>query len=315
MIKIYILFVSLLLAFLLIPYIAKVIYLKKCSKSQKRYQFTSLWQLIDTFSETCFIKSLLLKEENKLYSNLNSFIAKNPYPRLSNTRLQTLGILSVIISFFLNLFIWINQSISIFLFNENLQKLATEIGNPDLAKISLPGMSIIIFSMISYFIPFIVFKMIFIVKGKNMESEALMLQSYAAMLLKTNTSIKYILAILLAQANYYKEPLRECLHLYTIDQKLAFERLKKQSSNIRFISVVNSLEKALYYDRKMAIKYLQNSKKLQTNLQKIEKHKKDKNKQLTGAILLIMPLIAFAFTAGYPWFLLVQKLLTNLSSL
>lgn len=314
-IRIYILLILLLLAFLSVSSLSKLMNYKKNKHKKNILKFTSLWNVIDRLSETVFIKALLLTPENRLYSNIESFLYKNSYPGLSNIRLQTICIVSVIISSLFYLLVWFNQSLSILLFNDKLQVLANEIGNPEIAKISMPSSNLIIFSSLSYFLPFLIFKTLIIVKGKNMESEALMLQSYTTMLLKTNTNIKYILTLLLDQANYYKEPLSECLHLFTIDQEKAFEKLKEKSKNIRFLSIVSALEKGLNYDRNMATQYLQNSKKLQTNLQKIEKQKRDKNKQLTGAVLLIMPLIAFAFTAGYPWFLLLQKLLTNLSSL
>lgn len=313
-IKLYILLVSLLLAFLIFPYIRELT-TKRQKKQQKKYRSRTFWQFIDTFSEHKLIKSFLLTQENALFYKIDQYLSKNPYPTLTNIRLQAMSILSMIITLGLLFLIWANQTISVFVFRSKLEVLAREIGNPALTTISRPNVFYIMTIILAYFIPYLIFKVIYIIQGKKMENEALMLQSYTTMLLKTNTNIKYIITVLLAQATYYKEPLRECLHLYASDQTKAFTKLKEKTNDVRFISVINALEKGLFYDREMAAQYLQNAKKLQTNIKKIERQKKDKNKQLTGAILLFLPLVAFAAVAGYPWFLLVQKMLTNLTYL
>ena len=166
-----------------------------------------------------------------------------------------------------------------------------------------------------YFLPLLLFKIYGIFREKKAQKEIMLLQTYTLMMLSSGKSVKYILEILLNRSDIYKSSFRKCLQEYSYNPVNAFEILKNDISLPGFTSTVNALEKSLLYDRNMAEEYLRNSRILESNLRKINLQKSNKNKQMTGTVLLILPLIAFCVVCGYPWFVMVLKLMSNLNGL
>ena len=317
MIKNYLLFVLALLLSLVLPQILKPIIRrtrsKRASPRKKIFIILPFWDMIDKFSKMYITKGWYFKEHTPLYKFIDKFIAKNKYPLITNKRLQTMSILSVAIMAIFLVLQWTMEFTNVLIHHQALQRLAEEVGNPTIATITPLRITIFIPLLLAYCAPYLIIKFILIMRRSRMANEAMMLQSYAVMLLETSTSIFYVIETLMNQSNYYKEVFRACLHLYSTSPDRAISTLKEQSTDERFISIANAIEKGLKIDRMMAASYLRSKRDTQTKMAQIKRQKKDSSKDIIGTLLLLLPLLSLAFTVGYPWLLLVQKLLTDVN--
>ena len=311
LIKIYILIVALLLFSLIVPYFIAL--RRKNSRPQKIQINIPLKARLSNLQRHILFKRFIITE-GRFYSRIQRFINQYTVFGINTSQIQVLSLLSVYSLFAFQYLVWLNNAFNTLIFSKNIQIIAESIGNPAMATVTSPHiLRMGIISLIGYFIPYGAILIIHRVLKNKTESESILLQSYAIMLLKTNKGVKYILEILYHRANMFKEPLRVCLENYSTDAGLALQELVASSGNERFRTTISALEKSLFYDREMAVTYLSNIKKLQNNLQRIKIQKKDKDKQLMGAILLVVPLACFAAVAGYPWMILLLQVLTGLS--
>lgn len=317
MIKNYLLLILALLFVLALPQTLKPMIGRyrsiRASPHKKRLIILPFWDMIDKFSKMYITKGWYFKEHTPLYKFIDKFIAKNKYPLITNKRLQTMSILSVAIMAIFLVLQWTMEFVNVLIHHQALQKLAEEVGNPTLATITPPGLTMFIPLLLAYCAPYLIIKFIMIMRHSRMANEAMMLQSYAVMLLETSTSIFYVIETLMNQSNYYKEVFRTCLHLYSTSPERAITMLKEQSNDERFHSIALAIEKGLNIDRIMAASYLRSKRDTQTKMAQIKRQKKDSSKDIIGTLLLLLPLLSLAFTVGYPWLLLVQKLLTDVN--
>lgn len=275
---------------------------------------SNIWMNLDRYSENKIIKSLMFNETDKICRNFESVIKTSGIPKLNLIRFQTISILSVIGAFFIQIILWITNASNIILNNQKLTLLAEKMLNPEIAIVpKLDLISMVAIAILAYGVPFLLIYVYGMFRSKKAEKEIILLQTYAIMMMNTKKNIRYILETLYDRSNIYKEPLRECLQNYSIDPYEALQTLKISVLKPEWHSLINALEKSLFNDRDMAMQYLKSSRRLESNMRKIYLQKKNKNKEITGAILLIIPLVTLCMVCGYPWFLLALKMLGDLN--
>jgi len=291
-------------------------------KSLKRFIKKDFWGQIDEISKNNVVEKLMLldKVDNsswkiKMKCNIKEVISKTGIPMLNFRRFEVLSILSFTSIIVLQAFVYFGSVFNLIIHRKRLEILAENMGPKVLEMPSFNILFVLTIGMLSYFTPYILFKFYGVFREKKAQKEVMLLQTYTLMMLSTEKSVKYILEILLNRSEIYKNSFRKCLQEYSYDPKNALELLKTEIALPGFTSTVNALEKSLLYDRTMAEEYLRNSRILESNLRKINIQKSNKNKQMTGTILLILPLIGFCVVCGYPWFVLVLKLMSNLNGL
>lgn len=283
------------------------------NKKRGKSLSSNFWVNIDRYSENELMKKFMFDESDKICKSFKNVIKTAGIPKLTLIRFQTISILSVICTFFIQLVIWATNVSNILLNKQKLTILAEKMLSPEMASIpKLDLISIVIISLMAYGVPFLFVFIYGMFRSKKAEKEIILLQTYALMMMNTNKNVKYILETLYERSNIYKEPLRECLQNYSIDSYEALQILKKSVLKSEWQSLTNSLEKSLFNDRDMAVKYLKSSRRLEANMRKIYLQRKTKNKELTGAVLLILPLATLCMVCGYPWFLLALKMMGNL---
>lgn len=283
--------------------------------NKKRGKSLSLnfWINIDRYSENEFIRKLMFDENDKVCKSFKNVIKTAGIPKLTLIRFQTISLLSVFYAFFMQIIIWFTNVSNIILNKQKLTILAEKMLSPDMANIpKLDLVSIVLISLMAYGLPFLFVFIYGMFRSKKAEKEIILLQTYALMMMNTNKNVKYILETLYERSNIYKESFRECLQHYSIDPEEALQILKSSVLKSEWQSLTNSLEKSLFNDREMAVKYLKSSRRLEANMRKIYMQRKTKNKELTGAVLLILPLATLCMVCGYPWFLLALKMMGNL---
>lgn len=284
------------------------------NNKRRKILSSNVWINIDRYSKNKIIKSLMFNDTDKICKYFEYIIKIIGIPKLNLIRFQTISVLSVIIAFFLQIVLWITNTSNVILNKKKLTLLAEKMLNPEIASIpKLDLISMVLIAMLAYWIPFLFIYIYGMFRSKKAEKEIILLQTYALMMMNTNKNVKYILETLYERSNIYKESFRECLQSYSIDPEEALQTLKKSVLKSEWQSLANSLEKSLFNDREMAIKYLKSSRKLEANMRKIYLQKKNKNKEITGAILLIIPLATLCMVCGYPWFLLALKMLGDLN--
>lgn len=289
--------------------------LAKSNKKPKKRK-KSFLLILNDFSKTQFMQILLLDSNDKLYKEFENKIILSGIQNLDMIRFQSLSIISVITVFFGQIFVGLSNIVSFLINRVKLVELAEIMVDEKIAQIpSINILSLVIFSLLSYFIPYIVVRIAGMILSKKSENEVILLQTYALMMLETNKNVRYILETLFQRSKLYKETLRKSIQTYSTDPAVSLDELKNSTDDLSFQSVINSLEKSLYYDREVAISYLKNTRKLEMNMRKINNQKTNKNKQLAGAILLILPLGTLCLVGGYPWLLLVLQMMGQLNAI
>lgn len=292
-------------------------------KYLKRFVKKDFWSQIDEISNKNIIQQLMIFSEEtdisswkmKMIKKIKDVIEKSGIPMLNINRFQVLSILSSCLAILIQLFLFLGSVLNLIIHRKRLEILAENMGPKVLEMPSLNILFVIAIGISFYLLPFLLFKIYGIFMEKKAQKEIMLLQTYTLMMLSSGKSVKYILEILLNRSDIYKSSFRKCLHEYSYNPVNAFEILKNDIALPGFTSTVNALEKSLLYDRSMAEEYLRNSRILESNLRKINLQKSNKNKQMTGTVLLILPLIAFCVVCGYPWFVMVLKLMSNLNGL
>ena len=109
----------------------------------------------------------------------------------------------------------------------------------------------------------------------------------------------------------FKNILRKAVNTYSKDPNSALREVRESTSNKGFEKTMRALEQALVHDREVSIIFLRNHRKLTKELKELNRVKKNSMKSIISTLLLIIPLLAFAFIAGYPFLVYSMKMLDN----
>ncbi|WP_326910691.1 hypothetical protein [Sedimentibacter sp. MB31-C6] len=259
-------------------------------------------------------------------SKTKAFETKNKgrrYKRLQQDLLQ-LGLgtpeyfkaLSVVITFFsiivVVLFNYLYK-INMFINIDELKIAAEAIGNPEIAQIdfSIDINSILFTVILMLILPRQLLKIAVAVRVLMEENEVLMLQTYAMMMIKAGKPVKLILISLMDRSKLFKGVLRKAVNSFSEDPSKALQIARENVSNKGFDKIIRALEQALNHDRDVSLIFLKNHRQMTKELKALERVRKNSMKSIISTFLLIIPLLTFAFIAGYPFWVYSLKVLDN----
>ena len=197
---------------------------------------------------------------------------------------------------------------------DQLRQVAEVLGDENIARIDekVNYGNLFLASLPFYFLPTVVLKFLAIFRSIKSQSEVLMLQTYAIILLKTGQSVKQILIVLLDRSTLFKPYLEKAVNSYSQDPIAALKTLKESTPNKNFEKIVMSLEQALRLNRSTSIKYLETHRNLGKELNRINKRTRDSKKKMIGVLMLVIPLATLMAVGGYPWLLFSLKVMNGM---
>ncbi len=198
---------------------------------------------------------------------------------------------------------------------EKLKEAAEILENGKIAELNF-GINwslFLIISVLSYFLPMVLLKILAAYRQTKGEKEVLMLQTYAIIMLKANKSVKNILISLMERATVFKPQIQRALSSYSADPNGTLKFLKEEVNHRGFEKIIIALEQSLNKDNEISLKYLNNHRRLGKELQKIKMEESNTKKDVIGILLMIFPLLSFLAVGAYPWFIYVIRLLTKVN--
>lgn len=310
----YIAITIMLLAALFIP--ESIINSKNNDTRKKKNGRLPFWIRLDKIAEGKYLSKFILKENDFLIKDMKETILTCGIKNLSVLRFQVISLIVAKYFFIGQVIIYLSNTANILMNQKTLESLAKVLQDDTITAISFPNIpAMIIISMISYFFPFFAIMLVRVFREKKAEKEAIMLQTYTLMLLNTKKNVRYILKVLYERSSIYKNVLRDCINTYSLNSEKALYDLKNSVDKPEFQSLVNALEKSLFNDREVSIKYLKNGRKIESNIRQITNQKRNKSKQIAGAILLILPIGTLCMVGGYPWLLWALKMMGDLNAI
>ncbi len=274
------------------------------------------WVKLDKMAEGKILSKFIFEDEDFLIRDMKETILTCGVNNLNVIRFQVISLMVAKYFFIGQVLVYLSNTANILMNQRRLEGLAKVLQDDTITAISFPNIpAMVIISMVAYFFPFLSIMLVKVFREKKAEKEAIMLQTYTLMLLSTKKNVRYILKVLYERSSIYKNVLRDCINMYSLDSEKALSDLKKSVDKPEFQSLVNSLEKSLFNDREVAIKYLKNGRKIESNIRQITNQKKNKSKQIAGAVLLILPIGTLCMVGGYPWLLWALKMMGDLNAI
>jgi nitrate reductase NapE component len=200
------------------------------------------------------------------------------------------------------------------LFNIDELRVAAEvIGKPEIVQVdfSISLKTVVFVLMMMLVMPRQLLKVAVAIKSLMEENEVLMLQTYSMMMIKAGRPVKLILISLMDRSKLFKGVLRQAVNSFSEDPSKALQVARESTSNKGFDKTIRALEQALHHDRDISLIFLKNHRQMTKELKALDRVRKNSIKSIVSTILLIIPLLTFAFIAGYPFVVYSMKILGN----
>ena len=268
----------------------------------------SLHHLAMSLSRT---KAFQAKEKNDSYMKLQSDLLKLGLgtPEYFKSLNVICAFISVAVVIVLSCIYKLNM-----LFNIDELRVAAEvIGRPEIAQIdfSVSLKTVIVTLLVVLVLPRQLLKVAVAIKSLMEENEVLMLQTYAMMMIKAGRPVKLILISLMDRSKLFKGVLRQAVNSFSEDPTRALQIARESTPNKGFDKTIRALEQALNHDRDVSLIFLKNHRQMTKELKALDRVRKNSIKSIVSTILLIIPLLTFAFIAGYPFVVYSMKILGN----
>ena len=268
----------------------------------------SLHHLAVSLSRT---KAFQTKNKNVSYMKLQSDLLQlglgtPEYFRALNV---VIAFVSVIVVIVLSYIYKLNM-----LFNIDELRVAAEvIGKPEIVQVdfSISLKTVVFVLMMMLVMPRQLLKVAVAIKSLMEENEVLMLQTYSMMMIKAGRPVKLILISLMDRSKLFKGVLRQAVNSFSEDPSKALQVARESTSNKGFDKTIRALEQALHHDRDISLIFLKNHRQMTKELKALDRVRKNSIKSIVSTILLIIPLLTFAFIAGYPFVVYSMKILGN----
>lgn len=268
---------------------------------------------LENISKSESFKLIRDKPESKSYKKMELLIMKAGLNR-SPELIKLLSYLVPLLVFFILIIVKHTNIISAKLNIDQLREVSRLIGDENIANVNtkINYGNLFLVSMLFYFLPTLALKFLASFRAIKSQSEVIMLQTYAIILLKTGQSVKQILIVLLDRSNLFKPYLERAVNSYSQDPIKTLKILRESTPNKHFEKIVMSLEQALRLNRNTSIKYLETHRDLGKELNRINKRTRDSKKKMIGVLMLIIPLATLMAVGGYPWLLFSLKVMNGM---
>lgn len=268
----------------------------------------SFHQLIVSLSKT---KAFETKDKDSSYLKLQHDLLQLGMgtPEYFKALNLIVAIISIIVVVLFGYVYKLNMLVNI----EDLKVAAEAIGKPEIAQIdfSINIKAIALTVIVLLVLPRQLLKVAVAIKALMEENEVLMLQTYAMMMIKAGKPVKLILISLMDRSNLFKAVLRKAVNSFSEDPSKALQVARESTPNKGFDKTIRALEQALNHDRDISLIFLKNHRQMTKELKALDRVRKNSIKSIVSTVLLIVPLLAFAFIAGYPFLVYSMKILDN----
>lgn len=268
---------------------------------------TSFRERIERLSKTRLFKENKKGKSYKVLQENLTHLGIGITPEFFNAFSFVITIIAVIVVMIFELIYKINLMSNM----DDLKEAAKILNDPSLLDVSFNYSVIVITMVIMLILPRRILKLIVSIKSLMEENEVIMLQTYTLMMIKAGKPIKQILVSLMDRSKMFRHILRKAVNTYSKDPNSALKSVRESTSNKGFEKTIRALEQALVHDREVSIIFLKNHRKLTKELKELNRAKKNSMKSIISTLLLIIPLLAFAFIAGYPFLVYSMKMLDN----
>lgn len=265
---------------------------------KRRIKAGGKWAFFTKLSKNEFMKNLQYSPGSKEYRDIEVKLKKAGLNDLSVGAYQMIKYIFPLVIYALIMAIKYTNITNTLSNIDKLEKIGRSISevNTDLMILPMFG-----FSLLFYFVPDLILKLITRYRNAKGEKEVMMLQTYAVMMLRTNRSVKQILNSLYERAEIYKEQLEIAINSYSKNPTEALNELAIQAGHPYFEKICIALEQALNNDSEVSLIYLESNRGLAREINKIERKRKTTKKSMFGMVLLILPMIMLFAIGGYPW--------------
>jgi hypothetical protein len=179
-------------------------------------------------------------------------------------------------------------------------------------KLNINFLALLLIGCISSLLPDLIMK--FLIKSKiNIgQKEALTLQTYTIMLLKTAKPVKQILISLYGRTSLFKHQLELAINKYSSDPDKALSDLKESVTQNNFKIISIALQQALNNDRDLSIKYLENHRNLAREVNKQIRIRNQTRDEMVGMMIMMVPMLLTLCIIGYPWLIYTLKSISSI---
>lgn len=249
------------------------------------------------------------KKESKEYFQLKQKIIKAGLT-ISTETYQTLRLILPVVIMIVYILFKIINFINLQMSIENLTEVANVLNDQSILNIKL-NINFLIVLLIGL-AALLLQGLILFLMGKIREGickrEALILQTYTIMLLKTTKPVKEILKSLYERAYYFEPILRTANERFSTNQKEVLNEMKNSApQNNDFLNICIALQQALDGDRKLSVTYLENHRNHSREVNKQIRIRNQTRNQGVGILIMMIPLVASLLIVGYPWIMYTLK--------
>lgn len=179
-------------------------------------------------------------------------------------------------------------------------------------KLNINFLVVLLIGSISFLVPDFITKFLIKAKTNTGQKEALTLQTYTIMLLRTAKPVKQILISLYKRTSTFKYQLELAINKYSSDPDKALSDLKESVSQDDFKIICIALHQALNNDRDLSIRYLENNRNLAREVNKQIRIRNQTRNEMVGMMIMMIPMLLTLCIIGYPWLIYTLKSITSI---
>ncbi len=253
------------------------------------------------------------KTDSKKYNNLKIKIINSGIdvsPETFQTVTYLLPIFTMMSYITLKVINYMNLRVN----EKALMEAAKVLNNEEILNVSLNvnALSIALVGFIALLFPYLLLRFMGKIRAGGIKREALMLQTYAIMLLKTTRPVKQILISLQERADYFKTQLETVNEKFSTNPDAALSELKRSGPQGDFTNICVAMQQALSGDRSLSVIYLENHRKFSREVNKQIRIRKQTRNQAIGIFIMAVPTLACAVVVGYPWLMYVIRAIKSI---
>lgn len=259
------------------------------------------------------LSKLHYRKDSKNYNNLKIKIINSGID-VSPETFQTVTLLLPIFTMMSYIALKIINYMNLRVNEKALMDAAKVLNNEAILNVSLNvnALSIALVGFITLLIPDLLLRLMGKIRAGGIKREALMLQTYTIMLLKTTRPVKQILISLQERADYFKTQLKIVNEKFSTNPDAALSELKRSASQGDFTNICVAMQQALSGDRSLSVIYLENHRKLAREVNRQIRIRNQTRNQAIGIFIMAIPTLACIAVVGYPWLMYVVRAIKSI---
>lgn len=267
------------------------------------------------WSQKDIIVKLTPGETSSVYKELLKIVKEVGIPWVTVPVLNCMGLICSALGAVIYIAYRINAILTFYLHKNTLEELAARFNDATLAAGGTIDSSILtnclMFAAIGYFIPIVCLKIVRFKRANLARQEAIMLKTYALMMLKTNRNVKYVVEVLYRRSNAFKVPLADLWMEFSKEPVTALEEAMEKTDSEDFKKILNTLYKSVLHDRTAAIEYLQRDREMSQEVTLIINKERNSKKNMFATILVVLPLVGALAVIAYPLLMEAMRMLNT----